>query len=315
MIPNIRAPRPVDGADPDLLSLELWRAFPKAGGEIGTLPVWDVDLTGLVHEGDLEAIEQTFPGAAAMVRAGQKSDAYKEDRVAKTRVADVELHIRAAGDPDSEVMPVDLVVKAAVRHVKLSIRGDVARLTWRLRVSGSARELGPLVDHLKREVEANFYSYNPQMFGEHGPGVTSDAVEGGIVPIAGSVIVATVDGVNYVGEVKAVTHPRDASEPVVATLKPLSGTPLQVEQAQVDSCVLVDWGELDKVETLRSFVGRCKRDGATPDWGYLLQAITALLSEGEQLLSEDSDGAVKITAEVIERAVTLAKLDAAKVAK
>ena len=302
MIPNIRAQRPLDGQEPDLIPLEIWRASPKAAGEIGTLPAWDIDLMCLVTDDDMSKVESTFPGAEAMIVAGRKSDAYKDDRVVKTRMADVELHLRAPGDRDSEVQPIDLLVKAAVRVLKLVIRGDSAKLTYRLRVNGSSRELGPLVDHLKRDdVEGNLFSYQPTLFGDTTSGSSAP-------PEVGNIVTVKIDGVEHIGEVKSVTEKGDA---VTITVKPLTGSPLTVLPEQVESAVEVDWGELDKRETLQSFKARTKRAGAEGDWGHIAQAIFALLGEGEPLLSEAKGGVLLITASVIERAVMLATAEAA----
>lgn len=301
MIPNIRAQRPLEGQEADLIPLEIWRASPKAAGEIGTLPAWDVDLMCLVTDDDMSRVESIFPGAEAMILAGRKSDAYKDDRVVKTRMADVELHLKALGDRDSEVQPIDLLVKAAVRLLKLVIRGDSAKLTYRLRVNGSSRELGPLVDHLKREsVVGNLFSYQPQLF--------DDATQGSSnVPEVGNIVTVKIDDVEHIGEVKSVTEKGDVT---TVTVKPLTGSPITATPDQVESVVEVDWGELDKRETLQSFKARTKRAGAVGDWGHIVQAILALLGEGEALLSETKGGVLLITASVIERAVRMATAEA-----
>lgn len=302
MIPNIRAQRPLDGQEPDLIPLEIWRASPKAAGEIGTLPAWDIDLMCLVTDDDMSKVESTFPGAEAMIVAGRKSDAYKDDRVVKTRMADVELHLRAPGDRDSEVQPIDLLVKAAVRVLKLVIRGDSAKLTYRLRVNGSSRELGPLVDHLKRDdVEGNLFSYQPQLFGDTAQSCSAS-------PEVGNIVTVEIDDVEHIGEVKSLTE-KDGDTTV--TIKPLTGSPLTVTPEQVVTAMVVDWGELDKRETLQSFKARTKRADATGDWGHIIQAVGALLEEGERLFVEGKKNVILITASVIERAVMLATAEAA----
>lgn len=311
MFPNIRAQRPPDGVDPDLITMELWRAMSMAAGDKDSLPRWKVQLAKEVTDSDIDAVEALFPGAAAMVMAGRKSDAYKDDRKLNTSMADVEVHIKAGGDTSSEVAPVDMRIKASVQAVRLAVRGQLSRVTWELRMEGSSRELGALVDHQRREVEANLYSFQPQLFGDHAP-----AKSEGIVPQAGDIVIMRDEqGEDHIGEVKAVTHPGDESAPILATINPLSGTPIKATPDMITTRIVVDWGELNKAETLRSFKARCKRDSITPDWGLLIQAAQALLSEGAPLLGEG--GQLKITVDVIERAVDLAKASTSdeKVAK
>lgn len=310
MFPNIRAQRPLEGHPPDLIDMELWRAMSMAAGDKDSLPRWKVQLAKEVADSDLDDVEALFPGAAAMVQAGRKSEAYKDDRRLNTSMADVEVHIKADGDPKSEKAPLDLRMKASVQCVRLAVRGELSRVMWELRMEGSSRELGALVDHQRRGIEANLYSYQPQMFGDHAPTKSE-----GIVPNAGDIVIVQMEGGEQIGEVKAVTHPGDENESPLATVNPLSGTPIKATPEMITTRVVVDWGDLNKAETLRSFKARCKRDGATPDWGFIIQAAHALLSEGASLLGEG--GQLKINVDVIERAVDLAKASTAdeKVAK